>query len=161
MKLYKDKSKLFLINALKKIDYLNFASEDLLNQLVAVAKIQWFETGNTIFVPDDFAEAILIVQVGIIELYTTFDGTDLVIETLGRGCVLNPKNFLTREKLRVSARCQSSVSCFTIDTESFISIIFKDQMMKRRIVKMYEYQKVNEEITTMDHTFIKPNFKTL
>ena len=57
-----------------------------------------YEKGALIFNANDEANDLLIIQNGMVEIFTHMDtGVDFVIERLYRGSVINQRSFLLRD----------------------------------------------------------------
>ena len=87
-------------------------------------KAEVLEKGALIFKPDDTSQCLFIIQDGLVELITTMDnGTEFIIETIGRGVALNSRTFLLEDKLQLTARCHTTVTMFVIDKANFSKVI--------------------------------------
>ena len=95
-------------------------------------KAEILEKGALIFKPGDISECLFIIQDGLVELVTTMDnGTEFIVETVGRGVALNSRTFLLEDKLNLTARCHTTVTLFVIDKENFTKVIMHDTAVKK------------------------------
>ena len=63
------------------------------------------------------------------------NGTEFIIETAGRGVVVNFRSFLLEDTLNLTARCHTSVTMQVIDKFYFQKIVAKDKKLVDRINK--------------------------
>ena len=61
------------------------------------------------------------------------NGTEFIIETVGRGVALNPKTFLLEDELHLTARCHTTVTLFVIDKANFTDAVGYDTVLVKRI----------------------------
>lgn len=95
---YDDTLKFFFEKALSSIDYLQDISPTIMNEIIFQFIPQHYEKGQVIFETDNEADAVFIIQNGMVEIYTTMEGeVDFIIERLYRGSVINHKSFLLRD----------------------------------------------------------------
>jgi CRP-like cAMP-binding protein len=68
------------------------------------------------------ADSIVIIQKGIVEVYTMFEGNEFVIERLTTGAIINSRNFFMEDLIYVNMRCQTQVTFqqFTRDKFQYI-----------------------------------------
>ena len=84
------------------------ASYETLSNLAYKMKTEILEQGSLIFKPTDTADCLFIIQEGLVEIITTMDnGTEFIIETIGRGVALNFRSFLLEDTLNLTARCHN------------------------------------------------------
>ena len=124
-------------------------------------KVEVLERDAILFKPDDISECLFIIQDGLVELSTTMDnGTEFIIETVGRGVALNAITFLLEDKLNITARCHTTVTFFVINKANFTKIISQDDSLKKYI-KSYLDRIIEEEKSyDMDITCVKKEVKT-
>lgn len=90
IKEYDDNLKLFFEKALLSIDYLQGIPTDIMNELIFSFIPVHYEKGALIFNTGDDANELIIIQNGMVEIFTHMDtGVDFVIERLYRGSVIN------------------------------------------------------------------------
>lgn len=124
-------------------------------------KAEVLEKGAHIFKPGDISECLFIIQDGLVELVTTMDnGTEFIIETVGRGVALNSRTFLLEDKLNLSARCGTTVTFFVIDKANFTKIILLDTVLKKRIREYLDAIIEEEKSFDLDITCVKNKIRT-
>ena len=64
------------------MDYLKNISEEALHDVIYSLKPIYLEKGYVLLKPDDTAESLYFIEDGIVELYTTFEGNEFVLERL-------------------------------------------------------------------------------
>ena len=118
---YDDDLKLFLVEALKKVDYLSELDEVTLCHLAFKCKGEIIEKDCMLYSAGDHEDCeaspeeqqkmlkrheLAIIFDGKVELFTKMDGgKDFSIEYLPRGSVLNAHNLLPKRNFAVNARC--------------------------------------------------------
>ena len=50
-------------------------------------------------------DSITFLLSGVLEVYTTFEGNDFIVERLYQGSIINYRNFVTHDKLAINIRC--------------------------------------------------------
>ena len=115
---YDDDLKLFLVSALRRVDYLSKVSKEIIVNLAYVCTPEIIEKGASLYrmdedIDDQIKDEIIIVFSGCIELYFTMDtGTEMCIEHLGTGSILNPHNMLSRRKHSINARAMTNTTFY-------------------------------------------------
>jgi len=103
---YDDSLRLFLMQALRRVDYFEDAPDDMMTDIAFNMKSESLEKGSTIFNIEDISTVLIVVFTGLVEIISLMDnGTEFPIERLGRGSVINPHSFLIEDKLDAIARC--------------------------------------------------------
>lgn len=142
---YDDDLKIFLESALKTIDYLKDVPDETINKIIFSMTFAKFDKGAPIFKVDNPSHIMLIIQNGMVEIYTTMDnGVEFVIERLYRGSVINHKSFIIEDKIDVSARCQMPVTLFYIGWEKMVEIKDQCSVLNKKI-EAVELALINKE----------------
>ena len=98
---YDDDLKLFLTKSLSKIDYLRNATPEILLSLAFACEAEIKEASYLLYDMEQeyinqINDEMIIVFDGCIELYMVMDaGTQLPVERLTAGSILNPHNMLS------------------------------------------------------------------
>lgn len=100
---YRDSRKLFYYDSLSKIDFLKDMDAETFHEIYFKLKQISLESRDTLLKENDENESIYVVEYGYLEVFSTFDGHEFVIDFLGPGTILGHR------------------SCFTDDT-SFVNI---------------------------------------
>ena len=124
-------------------------------------KAEVLEKGAVIFKPEDISKCLFIIQDGLVELITTMDnGTEFIIETVGRGVALNPKTFLLEDELHLTARCHTTVTLFVIDKTNFTAAVGYDTVLVKKIQDYLDDIILDEKNFELDITCVKSKVKT-
>jgi CRP-like cAMP-binding protein len=142
---YDDDLKIFLESALKTIDYLQEVPDETINKIIFSMTFAKFDKGASIFKVDQASYIMLIIQNGMVEIYTTMDnGVEFVIERLYRGSVINHRSFIIEDKIDVSARCQMPVTLFYIQWDKMKDIKKSCNVLNKKI-EAVELALINKE----------------
>ena len=88
------------------------------------------------------------------------NGTEFIIETAGRGVVVNFRSFLLEDTLNLTARCHTTVTMQVIDKFYFQKIVAKDRKLVDRINKDLINYVDEGKYFQLDITPFKPILKT-
>ena len=72
--------------------------------------------------PDDNAESMYLIEDGAVELYTTFEGNEFVIERLYRGSAVNFRAFFMDDLMYVYIKCCKNKLLLELDKKTLESI---------------------------------------
>ena len=128
VKTYDDDVRIFLIECLRRVDYLKNCDEEILVHLAYNFKPETREKGAFLYRCDEeedlqIRNEMIIVFEGVIEIVTDMDaGTEFAIELLTTGSILNPHNFLVDRKHIVNYRFQLNSTFFYIKYGNFIEV---------------------------------------
>ena len=128
IKTYDDDLKLFLMNALKRVDYLKDATDDILVQLAYCCVPDIKEKGvhlqNVQEDPEQqINDEMVIIFDGMIELYVTMDtDVELQIELLPAGSVISAHNMLTNRRHNVNARFTTNTSFYYLKYSKLVEV---------------------------------------
>lgn len=95
---------------------------------------------------------IQIIELGVVEIYTYFEGRKFILERLHRGSIMNYRNlFLEDESMHVYAECLNSCYIFEIEENNLVSILsqnpkaqkklltYQNDLLKRNLVFCLDY----------------------
>ena len=108
---YDDDLKIFLMESLKRIDYLSKLKDSILIEITYNMQPMLKEKGSILYKADEdedemVTDELVIIFDGSIEIYTVMDaGSEFSLEILPTGSIMNPNNFLTSRKHTVNYRC--------------------------------------------------------
>ena len=88
------------------------------------------------------------------------NGTEFIIETAGRGVVVNFRSFLLEDTLNLTARCHTTVTMQVINKFYFQKIVAKDRKLVDRINKDLINYVDEGKYFQLDITPFKPILKT-
>ena len=107
---YDDPVKLFLEEYLKKVPFLEQMNEDTFHEVLFNFKQDTFDKGATIFKVGEEATSMFVVKSGIIEVTVKIEGSEIAIERLYRGSIINHNAFLIADYVDVSGRCLDTLT---------------------------------------------------
>jgi len=126
LKNYDDELRIFLVNCLKKIDYLSDLgekSDEILTHLAMHMNAQDANKNQVLHKAKDSTKGepvieMIIIYNGRIALTTTLDsGTEIGIDYIGKGTVLNAHSFLSSRHHSVNVNCLTSVMYYQLHYE--------------------------------------------
>ena len=88
------------------------------------------------------------------------NGTEFIIETVGRGVVVNFRSFLLEDTLNLTARCHTPVTMQVIDKSYFEKIVARDKKLIDKINKDIINYVDEGKYFQLDITPFKPFLKT-
>merc|ERR1712226_1757695 len=83
----------------------------------------YYEKGDTVLSTEKNNDKLMIVAEGLIEVVTSFESNEFIIDKFGRGSVLNYRNFFKQDPIQVTYRCAKDCQVFTLDLASMRDII--------------------------------------
>jgi len=102
---YNDVQTTFLLNAIDKINYFNGVSEKTKRDIVYSLNPVNFDKGGLLFKPGDEADAMYIIDSGIVEIYILMDkNEEFVVNRLHKGSIINHRAFLFNDIIDTYAR---------------------------------------------------------
>ena len=77
-------------------------------------------------------DEMFIIFEGVIELYVVLeDGTEFNFETLSKGCIINPHQFVTAKMLPFSAKVLTSTTYYSLTSSKFSAIAQEYPKLRR------------------------------
>lgn len=154
---YADPITIFLLRAIDKIEYFQNVSEKTKRDIVYSLNPVNFDKGGMIFKPGDEADAMYIIDSGIVEIYIVMDnGIEFVIDRLYKGSVINHKAFLFNDVIDTYARCASLVSMYYIKIDDLSNIRDKDYVVDSQISKIEESMINRDNAVAIDYIICEP-----
>ena len=78
-----------------------------------------------------------VIMDGVIELSTVMDnGTKVMLEKLGRGGIIGATKMLNEAPQQVEAMCLSSTIIYTIDRDTFVKIVQRNERLFAHVEKI-------------------------
>ena len=149
---YEDPLTLFLLESIDRIDYFQGVSERTKRDIVYSLNPVNFDKGALIFKPNEEADAMYIVDSGVVEVYIMIDkGVEFVIDRLYKGSIINHRSFLFNDVIDTYARCASLVSLFYIKIEDLTKIRERDALVDSQISTIEESMVYNENAIAIDY----------
>jgi CRP-like cAMP-binding protein len=138
---YDDDLKIFLMESLKRIDYLAKVKDSILIEICYNMLPEIKEKGSILYKADVDEEEMVtdemvIIFDGSIEIYTITDnGSEFSFEILPTGSILNPNNFLTDRKHVVNYRCLANCLLYKLSFDQLYEIAKNDNDFQKDVVK--------------------------
>ena len=89
IKSYRDKKIQFILRMLKRVEYLEKHDDEVLFDLMFSLESKNEEKGNLILSENQLSDALYFVEDGEVEVYTSFEKNEFVLETLYKGSAIN------------------------------------------------------------------------
>lgn len=149
---YNDTQTTFLLNAIDKINYFNGVSEKTKRDIVYSLNPVNFDKGGLLFKPGDEADAMYIIDSGIVEIYILMDkNEEFVVNRLHKGSIINHRAFLFNDIIDTYARCSTMVSLFYIKINDLNNIRERDSFVDSKINKIEESMIYRENTVAIDY----------
>jgi len=131
---YEDPKKRFLLKTIQTVSYCTNISNEALHDLIHQLKPKYYEKGTILLKPDDTYSSLYFVEDGCLEIYTTFEGNEFIIERLYRGSSLNARTFFMEDLMYVYVRCAKNTIILdleqkVIDTVKSTHIDFEKNLL--------------------------------
>ena len=94
---------------------------------------------------------------GLVEVHMQLDNERVVVERLGKGCMINSFNFIVEEELQLTATVATKAACiYQISKSGFFDIVINDKKLLQYILKMLieDVKNLDPPQTYLD--FLKP-----
>jgi len=101
---YVDEQKKWLIETLRELPFFVDIEEWTLHRIVYQMKRRILDKGTLLYKAQEEVNHFRIVQDGIIDVFTFFEGKEFIIERLMRGSLMNHRSFFLEEHAVVFAR---------------------------------------------------------
>ena len=100
-------------------------------------KLDWLEAGVNLYEPGETMECLIIILDGEVTLKTVMDDEiPVVLERLGRGCILGANTFLVSDQTEVTATCTMPTRIFAIERSRFTQIVQRDKKLFKELLKI-------------------------
>lgn len=130
MKSYDDELKIFLFTVLKKIDYLQAEgiTEEALVHIAMHMVAQQADKDQLLYQANNpftnrIVDQMIIIYDGQLAIQNELDGhTEMNIEYVGKGTILNSHNFLSQRPTAVTVKCLTSVTYYYLPFDILLEI---------------------------------------
>lgn len=153
----------FLRNAIKRVPFLANVDEESLFDIIFALSVTSIEKDENVIDLEAQSEALMIIAEGTVDVVTSFESNEFCIDKLGRGSVLNYRNFFKKDLITVNYRCSKDCRIYSLDIEDINDIIDKNSK-KSCIKKIDRYQnRVVKESTKypLDYILVNPDEKKI
>lgn len=138
---YDDDLKLFLVEALRKIDYMSHLQDEILAHLAYTFAGEKVEKDSFLFSPDVEDnllknDEMAIIFEGQVEIYLELDsGQKFTIDYLSRGSVINPHAMLTERPYHICARTCKPTTYYSLCFNSLVEISAHYPVLARKLIR--------------------------
>jgi CRP-like cAMP-binding protein len=106
---YRDPNMNFIKKVINQISYLReIEDKACLYDLIFNMERSSHSQGDIILKVSDQADSIIFVERGELEVFTSFEGNEFVLERLAKGAVINYRSFFLEDMMHVNIRCATS-----------------------------------------------------
>jgi CRP-like cAMP-binding protein len=100
-----------------RVEYLSTTPIDVLLELIFSMKHQAYEREQVIFHSASVADSICFIESGLVEVSTTFEGNNFVIDTLGPGSIINHRALFLQDYMTVNMMAQTDAKLMFLSNE--------------------------------------------
>ena len=106
------------------------------------------EKGNEILNENNLSDAVYFIEDGEIEVYTTFEKNEFVLETLYRGSVINQRAIFMQDTMYVNMRCAADVKLLKLEHNTM-----------KKLIEKYEDRSFGRELLIYQNKLLKKESK--
>ena len=102
-------------------------------------KPRFYEKDAVIYNPETRTQELLLIEYGVIEIFTYFEGNEFILERLYRGTVLNHRNIFMEDNNYVYAKCRTDVNilCLHLDKLNELKMKLTSAEIKRQTASLF------------------------
>ena len=113
----------FLKQTIKRVDYLQNINDKVFFDIMFSLKSTNYDKNQTMLTDENYAEALLFIEEGSLEVSTKFEGNDFVIEKLFRGSAVNHRAFFMKDSMYVNVRTAKETKILSLSLDRMKEII--------------------------------------
>jgi len=137
---YTDELRIFLVDALRQIDYLQGLSDEIIINIAFAMEVDYKESGALIInkaePQDQSVDEMLIVYEGCLQAYTIVEESEeITFDYLGKGSVLRPNHFLAYRTSDFNIQVLDHTIYYYINTEKFMELCMKYLKLYKAVYK--------------------------
>lgn len=152
---YKDPNIKFLKYSLSQLPYLRHAKIESVLAMLFAFRPAYYEAGQYVFRQRRHqTERIIIVNSGVLELFTEFEGNEFIIERLEKYSIINGKNIFLEDFFYCSARCQTPCVTLELPEEQLWRVAAELPCFERQLKKLAN--RLLRKVNKYPLDFIKP-----
>lgn len=155
---YDDELRIFLVSILREISYLKNVAEEVLIHLSMSMVAFNADKDSFLYNPNDMNSNktpthLTIIYEGKLQITTNIEKTDLAIDYIGRGCILNAHNFLSSRPLGVSVKCITAVTHYYLpyDIMKQLSSVYPELKAGLNIAQKQAISDKMQDINVLDY----------
>lgn len=125
-----------LVKTLRKVPmFAGLSDDDLLDIVGVSANLHWHSDGM-VFEAGEPGDALYIVLSGKVRIYTTRDGDEVEVATIGPGDFFGELSLMRKEPHSKSARAVGDADLMAIPNESFTSLLQSDERLRAAVERV-------------------------
>lgn len=101
---YDDSRKKFVYRCLMKVDYMQSISKPMFHDLYFMLKSRFIDTNEHLLKENDETDSLFILETGMLQVYTEFEGNKFIIDNLCPGSVIGHKGIFMEDTMVVNIR---------------------------------------------------------
>lgn len=114
---YNYRKKEFLKQAFQKIEYLRDLDKKQFHHLMYILKPTFCEPGKSILRQGDETNSFIIIEHGMVELYTEFEGNEFILERLPSGSIINQRVLFMEDLMYVNIRASKAEGAHILELD--------------------------------------------
>ena len=136
-----------ILELLERTPLFSHLSENELNRLAGVIQINVYRDGDAIFTFDDPADAMFLVNEGLVRLLVREDGQDAIFEDLQTGDIFGEESLLFDDPRYYSAVATGRTVLLTLRVESYLNL--KDDLpgVEEKLEVIIRSRRLSTELT--------------
>ena len=132
---FQDPFKQFVFNSLSQIFYFaKTLTQHNMHQILYTLEQRIYEKGHIILRQKRECEELFIVQNGEVEMVTSFEGNEFVLDTLYQGSIINHRQFLMSDFMEVTARAKTNCVLLLLTKKTLVAIEDDNDRLKKTIL---------------------------
>ena len=115
-----------------------------------------FQRDEILQEPGEDATCLYFLQDGVIEIFTTFEGNEFILEKLFRGSIVNYRTFFMEQEGTVWYRFGRSSICFTLTIDKMNELCGKHKMLNKKFMAFKKKTYVQSKPFPLDYIMELP-----
>ena len=146
IKTYRDSKIDFILKMLRRIEYLQDHSDEVLFDIMFSLVPKPLERDTMVLAEEQPADAVYFIETGEIEVYTKFEQNEFILEQLYKGSAINHRAFFMQDYSYVNFRCLTDAKLLTLTHEKMKQLIekYEDQPFGQRLL-IYQNKILKQE----------------
>lgn len=110
-----------------------------------------FAGGEVLFREGERGDHMYVIQSGTVEVFTTRNGTEIRLATLGEGDIIGEMAIFGKEPRSATVRAVGEVRALTVDKRNLLRRISEDPSMAFRVIRTLtdRVRELNDEIVRL------------
>ena len=135
---YKDPRLQFMKRALSKLEFLKEIPRDCFFEIMFDFKAKSINTSETLLSESQTSSSLFIVESGCLDVYTSFEGNEFIIDYLHSGAIINFRNFILDEPWVINIRAKQFSTVLRLKLSHLEAIQQVWPQLKRQML-MYQH----------------------